>query len=797
MKTIKNILVVTGLILLSFGCKKDYIDPITAVDPGADITAPMVTFKYPVEGTKIKVFEEVTSITIKIEVTDDIEILSISALMDGTEIASFNSFMDYRRALEEFTYDGLADGDHKLTIIAKDIEGKTTNAEVNFVKEPAYTAMFDGESAYMPFDGDYMNLIGFNFATEVGTPRFAGKGFASSNAYRGATGSYITIPAEGLLSDEFSAAFWYKVSGNPDRAGILVIGNDIPENRNQGIRLFREGSGTEQRIKLNVGFGTGESWNDGNVIDVTAGEWVHIAFSVTADKNTIYFNGIEQRSSDMGAPVDWTGCENITIGAGGETFSYWNHLSDNSDMDELRLFNKALTQSDIQIMMNSFNPYVSPFDGESFYMPFEGGYINVVGNTAASAVGSPSITVDAHNGDGAYLGAIDSYITHPAEGLMSSQFTATFWYKVDANPDRAGILVIGDNADDRNQGFRLFREGNADEQRIKANVGFGTGESWNDGDVINVAAGEWVHIALTISDTKNTIYFNGSEMRSADMAAPIDWSGCETVTIASGGETFSYWDHKSDASKMDELRFFNKALSAEEIAAVYGGVVAYAPKYDGETFFMPFNGSFTEQNSLADATIVGTPGYAGESVQGDNAYAGAADSYLTFPTDDLFGNEFSCAFWYKVNSDPDRAGILTVGPPMNGADNVLTSGFRLFREGSATEQRIKLHIGTDGGDVWNDGDLLDATLGDWVHIAFTVSETATLIYFNGVAVANTGNMTGKLVDWTGCDIISVGSGAPRFSGWNHLSDNSYMDELRLFNKALTQTEIQTIMNDEL
>jgi hypothetical protein len=37
------------------------------------------------------------------------------------------------------------------------------------------------------------------------------------------------------------------------------------------------------------------------------------------------------------------------------------------------------------------------------------------------------------------------------------------------------------------------------------------------------------------------------------------------------------------------------------------------------------------------------------------------------------------------------------------------------------------------------------------------------------------------------------SGAPRFMEWGHLSDQSFMDELRLFNKALTQSQVQAVM----
>lgn len=781
------------MILQIVSCN-DGIDPITEVDPGADATAPVVKIISPTEGTTIKVFEDITSVNIKIEVTDDIEIAAISILLDGTVITGFNSFNDYRRALEEYTYDGLVDGDHILTVTATDIDGKITSNVVNFSKEPPYSPLFAGESLYMPFDGDYRDLIGFTIADQIGSPGFTGTGFAGSNSYKGAADSFLEFPVQGLLSNEFSGSFWYKVNASPDRAGILVIGNNVPENRNQGFRLFREGSGTEQRIKLNVGTGTGESWNDGGVINVAAGQWINIAFTISQTKTIIYFNGVEQMSVNLAAPIDWTGCTTLSIGSGGKTFSYWNHKSDFSAMDELRLFNKALTQSDIQIMMNSFNPYIPKYAGESFYMPFDKGYIDLIAGRAAGVVGSPVITSQSYLGAGAYLGATNSYLTYPAAGLLTNQFSTTFWYKVNSSPDRAGILVVGnDTPENRNQGFRLFREGSGTEQRIKLNIGTGTGESWNDGGIIDVTAGEWVQVAVTVSNTQTKIYFNGVEMNSATLAAPIDWTGCQSFSIGSGAPTFAYWDHKSDGSVIDDLRFYNKALSSQEVIQIVGG--SYIPPYFGSKLYMPFDGSYVNKVTNATATSIGSPSYAGESVTGTNAYLGATNSYLSLPITNLFTNEFSGAFWYKVNASPDRAGIITVAPPMNGVDNNLTSGFRLFREGSGVEQRIKLHLGTDGGDVWNDGDVIDVTAGQWVHVAFTVSATATKIYLNGVAVTNTGNMTGKTISWANCTNVSIGSGAPGFIGWNHLSDLSKIDELYLFNKVLTVTEIQAIMNN--
>ncbi len=791
MKSIRLILINCLIVLFFYGCEQG-IDSITEVDPGADQTAPQITINYPTEGTQIQVFEEETSLDIDIEVTDDIEVKNIKVMLNGTQIANFNSFLDYRVVFKEFAYDNLRDGDHKLTVIATDLEGKTSTEEVNFSKSPPYEAMFDGEVMYMPFDGQFMDLISFQQPEEVGSPGFNGDGYVGSDAYEGAQDSYLNFPMDGLKTPEFSAAFWYRVNPVPDRAGILVVGDDA-EDRFQGFRLFREGNGDEQRIKLNVGTGAGESWNDGGVIDVAAGEWVHVTMSISQTKTTIYFNGIEMLSADLASPIDWTGCEVLTIGSGGPTFDYWNHLSDYSEIDELRIFNKALTQDDIQIMLNSLNPYMPQYPGESFYMPFDGDYIDLVGSRAATPVGTPGFTIESQIGDQAYLGALDSYINYPADGLMTPEFSGSFWYKVDSNPDRAGIITIGDDEVDRFQGFRLFREGSADEQRIKLNVGTGAGESWNDGDVIDVTAGEWVHIAFTIASDRNTIYFNGTEVLSSAMSAPIDWTGCDTFNIGSGGPTFSYWGHLSDYSTIDDLRFYNKALTPEEVAAVAGGSVT-VPNY-GSTLYIPFDGTYTEANSNTEPTVEGTPGFAGESSVGSDAYAGATDSYLTFPIDGLFNNQFSGAFWYKVDGDPDRAGILTVSPPMNGSDNDLSAGFRLFREGDAASQRIKLHVGSDAGDVWNDGEVIDVTAGEWVHVAFTVSDTATQIYFNGEPVANMGDMTGKTISWENCSILSIGSGAPNFMAWNHLSDSSFIDELYLFDRALTQEEIQEVMND--
>lgn len=443
-------------------------------------------------------------------------------------------------------------------------------------------------------------------------------------------------------------------------------------------------------------------------------------------------------------------------------------------------------------------PYTPLYAGETFYMPFDGDYVEKISFKAATVVGTPGFAGSGLKGINAYSGAADSYLTFPLAGLTGTEFSAEFWVKLNASPDRSGLISISPGGEDRTKGLRFFREGSATSQRFKLNVGTGSGETWNDGGLL-APSNEWAHLAFTVSQTKCTIYINGAVAASVNNTG-IDWTGCSTISIFSGAPGFAYWGHNADQSKFDELRFFNKALTQEEIQNIIANDSPYVPKYSGEVFYMPFEGSYKDLVSNTTATKVGSPLFA-EGKKGQ-AYAGATDSYLTFPTTTLKSSNFSAVFWTKINSTPDRAGILVMGPEDKAnagyptVQNNRTSGFRFFREGSATTQRFKLNAGNGTADSWFDGGSaadVDATTGQWVHMAFTMSGTECVVYING-EVAKQGSFGG--IDWTGCDLLSIMSGAPRFSEWNHFSDLGMMDELRIFNKALSQDEVKTIMNAE-
>ncbi len=588
MKKIKYLLAVLVGIVFTTACQNGYIDSIKAIAAGSDVAAPVVVVSYPAEGVKIQVPTLLASINIQFVATDDIELKSISVLLDGTELTSYSSFKDYRRAVEAYQYDKVSNGVHVLDIKATDMSGKVTDKIINFEKKPPYTPIFAGELFYMPFDGDYVDKVSFTAATKVGSPGFAGESLKGLNAYAGATDSYLTFPLSGLKNNEFSAEMWYKLNAVPDRAGIIAISPSgttdatFDASRTKGLRFFREApDGTHQRFKLNAGSGSSESWFDGgSKADVpnNIGQWVHLAFTVSGSQCVVYINGdVVSQGSFPG--IDWTGCESISIGSGAPNFVTWGHKSDNSFYDELRIFNKALTQSEVQAIIQHDSPYVPKYSGEVFYMPFEGNYTDMVSNTEATKVGSPDF-VDGKKGK-AYAGATDSYLTFPTTALKNSNFSAVWWTKINNTPDRAGILVMGPEDKTnagypatqnlRTSGFRFFREvGGAPNQRFKLNAANGTADSWFDGGTnadVDPSTGNWVHMAFTISGTECIVYIDG-QVVSHGAFSGIDWTGCDLLQIMSGAPRFTEWGHMSDLSLMDELRIFNKALTQTEIQTI-------------------------------------------------------------------------------------------------------------------------------------------------------------------------------------------------------------------------------------
>lgn len=149
------------------------------------------------------------------------------------------------------------------------------------------------------------------------------------------------------------------------------------------------------------------------------------------------------------------------------------------------------------------------------------------------------------------------------------------------------------------------------------------------------------------------------------------------ITVKIDGNVIATYDNFIDFRIVNKKLLFDQVATGPHVLTIEAKDIAgnittsntnftkappYTPLFVGETFYMNFDGSFQDLITNKDAKEVGSPGFTTDAQVGKNAYKGATDSYLTFPTSGLLGTEFSASFWYKLNATPNRSGILTIAP---------------------------------------------------------------------------------------------------------------------------------------
>jgi hypothetical protein len=176
--------------------------------------------------------------------------------------------------------------------------------------------------------------------------------------------------------------------------------------------------------------------------------------------------------------------------------------------------------------------------------------------------------------------------------------------------------------------------------------------------------------------------------------------------------------------------------------------------------------------------LLGGASAAGFLLVGDNT-----TDMLTLPASVMDGLvSFSFAAWLRI--DAIRGGSHEV---LSGANAAEDNAANLYYRELENEWRIGLH-----GSEW--AFTPDATIEDglWHHIALVRSGSTAELYFDGVQLGGELAVSGTPLDIDagglvfGLDQDVVGGGFDAGEGWA-----GAMDNLRLFDGALTEVEIET------
>ncbi|MEO7326657.1 MAG: LamG domain-containing protein [Dokdonella sp.] len=210
----------------------------------------------------------------------------------------------------------------------------------------------------------------------------------------------------------------------------------------------------------------------------------------------------------------------------------------------------------------------------------------------------------------------------------------------------------------------------------------------------------------------------------------------------------------------------------------------------GRIFWLAADGDLDDRarfhNGVADGTVPFVPGKVGEAVNFDTD----ADAVFTDVTPDeqkALENTFTWELWARpTDTTPDCA------EAQEGNCSGVAQRFAIFpgHGDFADEAGVGLVIGTNAICVSEHASFhvpcllrYDTTLTDWTHIAVVMEDRTPRLYVNGVLV-RTGVQSARTHAYASWDTIGSGRGLGHFRG--------DLDEVSLYDRALTETEIQGI-----
>lgn len=226
---------------------------------------------------------------------------------------------------------------------------------------------------YWAFDGSYIDSVSKTTATNAGssfTGGFKGQGVKFTSSAK----NYVTTPASTAIKNlsSFTISFWanptFVDTDNDTKIdGILGFVNLARTDDFWGnIDWFVENGSTTSAaiIKVHVVSGTKDTWLTMNNISNLFGKWANHTLTYDAATSTLtyYINGTVITSTTAG----WTGAIQFTS-PGSLVFGTVQFMTTPSltnthgsepwasyltgQMDEIRIYNKALKASDIQALM--------------------------------------------------------------------------------------------------------------------------------------------------------------------------------------------------------------------------------------------------------------------------------------------------------------------------------------------------------------------------------------------------------------------------------------------------------------
>ena len=408
----------------------------------------------------------------------------------------------------------------------------------------------------------------------------------------------------------------------------------------------------------------------------------------------------------------------------------------------------------------------------------------VYDNTAYNNDGT--ITNDVTFVNGKINNAIDvaatgdhDYITvsNSASLQIDDDLSIAFWIKAPADQPGSSKQVLATKDYYSSEDAITIDTSSDNSSALRMNL-FTSAANNQNTNIDGVMDDTWHHVVFTASDGTFTKYLDGSAVTTGSMTYnhgngfgnTNDWG----IGAANGDMDFD--------GKLDELRVYNKVLSAAEVTDLYGVessdkvVHLEMDETSGTTAYD--DTSHANDATLTNATFVAGKGGNAIDFDGNGDWATIAGGGSMNIDDDI-----TIAFWINASADQpnDMRQILSTRD-YNGSGD----GFSIDTNYDGTDS-IRLNIFTSAGG--NQDTVLTGVMDNtWHHVAFTINSGTVTVYRDGVSVGtdtyNHGNGFGNNNDWI--------LGATDAGGSTGLEFDGLLDDFNTYSKVLSSQEIDDL-----
>ena len=527
--------------------------------------------------------------------------------------------------------------------------GEGTGSTDGNQQSSATDSLKEGLVAYYPFNGNAKDESGNGNDGEVkgatlATDRHGKK--VSAYSFDG-TDDYIGVNDAGSLRPDYiTVSVWFK----SPFSSILINKSELTRGKRHP-RYAQLTFGEQFCVKRESQGQSTLGWQYSGAAPASSIDvWEHRVGLWDGQKVKLYVNGELAASKDgLAGPMDNISGGNLNFGVG------WDLEGDyfQGQMDDIRIYNRALSAEEVSALYDLEKPKTDLKRGLVAYYPFNGNAKDESGNGLDGTVQEGQLYPDKNGkADSSYEFKGKGRIALPESQKFELQkLTLSAWVNVDA-AKLAGngyrFLIDKRNKGGSVQHYALMYTPSeafaiyGHNPTTRANTYHSTsyGDSRPKGN-------QWAMVTGTYDGLNRKLYVDGKlvDHKTGKVSVlnqrPFDLAiGCSIED----GQT-AHW-------RIDDVRIYDRALSAEEITALYD---LEKPKTDlkkGLVAYYPFNGNAKDESGNGhDGTVNGATLTADRHDKANNAYDFDGKSWIDLQQSEKlkFGAEdFTYSAWIKT-----------------------------------------------------------------------------------------------------------------------------------------------------